>query len=81
MVFGAGSGGWSYPTTKDLTQQNLPQLQLYDLDKDISETHNVATLYPLLVKELTALMGKYIDEGRTTSGSLQANDVPVQLTK
>lgn len=81
MVFGAGSGGWSYPTTKDLIKQNLPQIQLYDLDRDISETHNVAALYPLVVKELTALMGKYIDEGRTTSGSLQANDVPVQLTK
>lgn len=81
MVFGAGSGGWSYPTTKDLIKQNLPQIQLYDLDRDISETHNVVDLYPLVVKELTALMGKYIDEGRTTSGSLQANDVPVQLTK
>lgn len=81
LIFGAGSGGWSYPTAEDLLQLNLPKVQLYNLDVDPSETYNIAAKHPLLVEELTVLMSKYIDEGRSTSGIAQANDVPVQMLK
>ena len=46
---------------------------MYDLDNDIAEENNVAEDNPELVKELTALMQKYINEGRSTPGSPQQN--------
>ncbi|MES2003280.1 MAG: sulfatase-like hydrolase/transferase [Bacteroidota bacterium] len=43
---------------------NLPQPQLYDLANDIGEKNNVASKYPELVKELTALLEKIKQQGK-----------------
>lgn len=66
-----GSGGWSYPRPEvdDLT--GYPNIQLYDLENDISETTNVQDQFPEVVEELKSLLIKYIEEGRSTPGPPQ----------
>lgn len=49
---------------------------LYDLDKDISETQNVADQNLEIVEKLSALLRVYISNGRSSSGTVQ----PVEST-
>lgn len=73
LILWPGSGGWSVPRTeKEL--EGLPSLQLYNLDKDPSETQNVVADHPKEVKKLKALLMKYIENGRSTDGKHQKND-------
>jgi arylsulfatase A-like enzyme len=44
---------------------NDPKPQLYDLEKDIGEKHNVAAEHPDIVKELAAQLKKIKSDGRT----------------
>ncbi|MEJ2701945.1 MAG: sulfatase-like hydrolase/transferase [Sedimentisphaerales bacterium] len=44
---------------------NDPQPQLYDLEKDIGEKHNVAAEHPDIVKELATRLKKIRNDGRT----------------
>lgn len=81
LIFCPGSGGWSEPSDKQATEQGLPNIQLYNMQKDISETTNIEVGHPEIVKELTALMKNYISNGRSTSGEKEQNDVPVDLWK
>ncbi len=75
LIFCPGSGGWSYPTAQQAKELgNLPDHQLFDLSSDPSEQNNIIDAHPDVVEELTALMNKYIDEGRSTPGSAQEND-------
>jgi arylsulfatase A-like enzyme len=73
LIFAAGSGGWSFPTPGK-AEEGLPPIQLYNLKKDPAEKINCYNQFPLIVKELTALMKKYIQEGRSTPGTPQKND-------
>jgi arylsulfatase A-like enzyme len=68
----AGSGGWSYPKPGEECD-GLPDIQLYNLDSDISETTNVYNQFPEIVEELKTLLTKYVVEGRSTPGKKQAN--------
>ncbi|HUV01460.1 MAG TPA: sulfatase-like hydrolase/transferase [Bacteroidales bacterium] len=68
-----GSGGWSSPKPGK-EEEGLPAVQLYNLKKDPSEKVNLHQEYPDIVKELTDLLKKYIEEGRSTPGSRQKND-------
>jgi arylsulfatase A-like enzyme len=52
--------------------------ELYNLREDIAERDNLYAQHPQIVSDLQSLMKKYIDEGRSTPGAPQANDVPVQ---
>lgn len=74
LEFCAGSGGWSFPTEKKAKELELLPIQLYDLENDIAEENNVAEDNPDVVNELTSLMQKYIDEGRSTPGTPQTNE-------
>ncbi len=74
LEFCPGSGGWSFPTKKDLKELDLYPVQLYNLEEDIAEENNLAESNPELVKELTTLMKKYIDDGRSTPGVPQQNE-------
>ena len=73
LIFAAGSGGWSFPTPGK-AEQGLPSIQLYNLKKDPTEKENCYNQYPLIVQELTALIKKYVAEGRSTPGKPQKND-------
>ncbi len=66
LVLCSGSGGWSHPrTNEEAAELGLPGVQLYDLDNDIAEQHNVQNQYPEVVEKLTGLLQKYVDEGRS----------------
>ena len=47
--------------------------ELYNLKDDISETNNVITDHPEIVQELVETLSKYVKEGRSTEGVIQAN--------
>lgn len=73
------SGGWSAPKPGSPDAADLPPVQLYDLTQDIAERKNLQAGEAEVVARLTALLQRYIDEGRSTPGQRQANDVPVPL--
>ena len=74
LCFCPGSGGWSEPRAAQAQIQNLPSIQLFNLTTDVSEQTNVQKDYPDVVKELTTLLRRYIDTGRSTPGPQQLND-------
>jgi arylsulfatase A-like enzyme len=74
-----GSGGWSYPRPKEAVELDLPGFQLYDLDKDIGEQNNVMDKHPDVIENLTELMAKYVNDGRSTPGLPQKNDRSVSF--
>lgn len=71
-----GSGGWSSPSPKEITKQNLelPAMQLYNLKEDIGETNNLVAEHPEKVLELKQALKKIILDGRSTSGKKQKNE-------
>lgn len=73
LIFAAGSGGWSFPAPGK-AEEGLPVIQLYNLRQDPAEKENCYNQFPLIIQELTTLMNKYIQEGRSTPGSPQKND-------
>lgn len=76
-----GSGGWSAPTDKKAIMEGLPQIQLYNMKKDWGETTNVYKKHPRIVNRLTAELIRIVDNGRTTVGTSQKNDVPIDIYK
>ncbi|HYG73736.1 MAG TPA: arylsulfatase [Planctomycetota bacterium] len=80
LVMCPDSGGWSVPRPDKKDEiKGLPPLQLYDLNEDIREQKNQFADKPEIVEKLRALLQKYIDDGRSTPGKPQANDVPVKM--
>jgi len=71
LIFYAGSGGGSYPTASEL--EGLPEMQLYDMMADPSETINLYEndQYDYIVERLTKKMRKYVNDGRSTPGKPQ----------
>ena len=67
-----GSGGWGKGG-----DQSQPA-QLYDLTDDVGETSNLAHQSPELVKRMEDLLDGLIENGRSTPGSKQQNDVKVR---
>jgi len=55
--------------------------QLYDLVADLGEKKNVAADNPEVVERLRKLLQKYIDDGRSTPGAAQKNDVKVMIDR
>ncbi|MEM6690546.1 MAG: arylsulfatase [Planctomycetota bacterium] len=73
LLFCRGSGGWSAPKENIAKKQGLPDRQLYDLDVDPKETTNIAANHPDLVDRLTNLLRSYVENGRSTEGTIQPN--------
>lgn len=76
-----GSGGWSDPKPGSAEERSLPTVQLYDLGSDLGEQKNLEAQHPEIVARLSALLQKYLDDGRSTPGSKQTNDARVILRK
>ncbi|UCS95472.1 arylsulfatase [Echinicola marina] len=75
LAMTAGSGGWSYPTPKEVeTMDSIPPVQLFNLKDDPSERTNLQAEHPEKVAELQALLTKYIEDGRSTPGAPQSNE-------
>ncbi len=78
LILCPGSGGWSSPRPKEAVKLGLPELQLYNLDLDIAEQNNLYAENPEKVKELYDLLMKSIENGRSTEGAKQTNDLPLR---
>ena len=53
-------------TTAQIVDDAFPvSFVLYDLSKDIEETTDVSRNHPAMVKEMHALLKKYVREGRS----------------
>lgn len=75
LLLSPSSGGWSAPKPNDSTAlASLPPVQLYNMKTDPSEQKNVEAQYPEKVAELSSLLVKYVEEGRSTPGSPQKNN-------
>jgi arylsulfatase A len=82
LIFSSGSGGWASPRDAEATTLGMPDVQLYDMLNDPSESTNVQSVHPDVVDKLTQLMEQYIENGRSTPGPKQTNDALVQrMTK
>jgi arylsulfatase A len=71
------SGGWSDPKPGP-DCEGLPAIQLYDLSADVGERVNVQAQYPAVVQALTAVLTRYILDGRSTPGAPQPNTGPAR---
>lgn len=75
LLLSPSSGGWSAPTPNDKKAlEGLPNVQLYNMSEDPSETKNVQAEHPEIVRQLKDLLLKYIEEGRSTPGKPQPNE-------
>lgn len=61
LIAGQGSGGWQ----KGLVGKDFPEGQLYNLSQDPGETKNLYNEHPEIVRELSALLRQYQDQGYT----------------
>jgi arylsulfatase A-like enzyme len=72
------SGGWSDPRPGK-APKGAPPIQLFDMEKDIGERHNVQDKYPEVVARLTTLLEPYAENGRSTPGKPQSNTGEVNI--
>lgn len=77
LIMCPGSGGWSSPKPGSPEAADLFPVQLYNLDTDLGETHNLIEEFPDIAEELKGLLESYIVNGRSTPGPAQMN-APVQ---
>lgn len=78
LILNGGSGGWSWPRINNYAAlDTLPKIQLYNLATDPSEQMNVYDVYPEKVEELQNKFIKIYNDGRSTPGEKQENDVPM----
>ena len=80
------SGGWTgtRPSIKawaKYEKDGMPLVQLIDLRSDLGEQHNLAESNPEKVDELRSLLQQQVNEGRTTPGGRQTNDVEIIVNK
>ncbi|MEP2774691.1 MAG: arylsulfatase [Luteolibacter sp.] len=81
LLLAAGSGGWSAPKDPEALADGLPEMQLYDLSKDLGEEQNLVAQNPEKVAGLIKLLETYVAEGRSTPGEAQENDAEVDIWK
>ena len=80
LVLCPGSGGWTY-SDAEAAKAGLPLVQLYDMQTDPGEKHNLQAEQPDKVRELLACLKEQVVAGRSTPGEAQDNDVPVDIWK
>ena len=78
LVLCPGSGGWTH---NDAARLGLPLVQLYDIQADPGEQQNLQSSHIDQVKDMVALLKQLVADGRSTPGSPQQNDVPVDIWK
>ena len=77
----AGSGGWSSPKDAEALKAGLPPIQLYNMISDYKETQNVEAINKPLVDAMSKQLETLVENGRSTPGAKQTNDVPVNIRK
>lgn len=81
LELAAGSGGWSAPREPAAHAQGLPKVQLYDMEADPAEKSNLQAEHPEVVEKLLGDLKTIVEEGRSTPGPRQKNDVKIDLWK
>jgi arylsulfatase A-like enzyme len=81
LLLCAGSGCGTQPDDFRAEKMGLPKQQLYDMEADPGERNNLQAKHPEIVERLTKLLYKQINDGRSTPGKPQANDVPIDVWK
>ncbi|TWT71389.1 Arylsulfatase [Crateriforma conspicua] len=81
LLLAPGSGGWTAPVGVAAIKAGLPEMQLYRINEDFGERHNVIEQYPDKAKELLTLLESYVAKGRSTPGQPQSNDAEIDLWK
>ncbi len=81
LLLCGGSGGWGKPNDAAARKLGLPDVQLYDMEADVGERENLQDKHPEIVAQLTALLQRSVDAGRSTPGAPRKNDVPVDIFK
>ncbi|MEX2306211.1 MAG: arylsulfatase [Pirellulales bacterium] len=64
---------------RDASRGKPTQVQLYHLDTDIAEEHDVARKRPEIVQRLTGGLKKLVDHGRSRPGAPRPNDTAVRI--
>ncbi len=77
LIFGKGGGGTKIPHTPIDTRP----AQLYDLATDVGETNNLYAEHPERVEDMTAILERIVNAGRSTPGPARQNDVPVKWNR
>lgn len=77
----AGSGGWSSPKDAEALQSGAPKVQLYKMSTDERETTNVEAANKPIVETLSKQLETVVNNGRSTPGKPQTNDVPITIMK
>jgi arylsulfatase A-like enzyme len=75
-----GSGGWSEPRPGK-EAAGAPDVQLFDLGRDIGEKTNLQAGEAERVARMTKRLQKWADDGRSTPGKPQKNTTPVVIGK
>jgi len=80
LVLCPGSGGWTKNDAK-AAEEGLPLVQLYDMQTDPGEQHNLQPEQPDKVREMVARLKQLVRDGRSTPGTAQQNDTEVDIWK
>ena len=75
-----GSGGWAMEDSVAYNK-GLPMVQLYDMQQDVGEMNNLCKKHPEIVRSMIKDLEQIIDNGRSTLGVKQLNDVPIDIWK
>jgi arylsulfatase A-like enzyme len=81
LLLAPGSGGWASPRDPAAAAKGLPEVQLYNLSKDLSEQNNLEAEHPEKTRALIQLLETYVANGRSTPGAVQNNDAEIDLYK
>ncbi len=81
LLLAPGSGGWSAPTDPQALKAGLPEMQLYNIKEDLGEATNQYDSQPEKIRSLVELLEVIVGRGRSTSGEIQLNDVPIDIWK
>lgn len=73
------SGGWSAPRPGSPAAADIPPVQLYDLEADPGEQHNLQAENPERVRSMIAKLEQQVSAGRSTPGSSQPNNGAVDI--
>jgi arylsulfatase A len=82
--FAYRSGHWKIvylmpEKTLELSRGKPVKIELYNLEKDISEITDVSEQYPEIVDRLTKELQTIVDRGTSRKGSVQHNDVLIKI--
>ena len=78
LILAPDSGGWSAPRPGRAAKDS-PAMQLYNMTSDIGEQKNVIDAHPDIAQDLAKLLERFVQQGRSTPGATQKNDVAVNI--